>query len=109
MKADILRRAEELGREEQYLLEEENNDDLTGRIVAFEDELDLEGSVKVRDGDVSGESSEEGDDEPDPVKQSPETILELAYMSDPGLFARDAQTRRSKQRADLKAQTGMLH
>jgi len=38
--------------------------------------------------------------------QSLETILELAYIRDPKLFDRDAQTRRSKTRSDLKAQTG---
>lgn len=38
--------------------------------------------------------------------RSPETTLELAYIRDPKLFDRDASTRRSKARADLKAQTG---
>ena len=33
-------------------------------------------------------------------------MLELAYIQDPKLFDRDGQTRRSKARADLKAQTG---
>ena len=36
----------------------------------------------------------------------PETILELAYIRDPKLFDRDAQTRRSRGRQDLKSQTG---
>ena len=34
-------------------------------------------------------------------------MLEQAYIRDPKLFDRDGQTRRSKARADLKAQTGM--
>lgn len=38
--------------------------------------------------------------------RNPDTILELAYIQDPKLFDRDGQTRRSKARADLKAQTG---
>lgn len=33
--------------------------------------------------------------------------MELAYIRDPKLFDRDAQTRRSKARTDLKTQTGM--
>lgn len=37
--------------------------------------------------------------------RNPETILELAYISDPKQFDREA--RRSKARADLKAQTAM--
>jgi activating signal cointegrator complex subunit 2 len=35
-----------------------------------------------------------------------ENILELAYIKDPKLFDRDAETRRSKTRQDLKAETG---
>lgn len=38
-----------------------------------------------------------------------ETMLELAYLSDPSVFARDAVTRRSKARADLQARTGWDH
>lgn len=34
-------------------------------------------------------------------------ILELAYIKDPKLFDRDANTRRSAARASLKAETGM--
>jgi hypothetical protein len=39
---------------------------------------------------------------------TPETILELAYIADPKVFDRDAQTKRSKARVDLRAQTGNL-
>jgi activating signal cointegrator complex subunit 2 len=35
-----------------------------------------------------------------------ETILELAYIENPKLFDRDANTRRSKARADLRLRTG---
>jgi len=36
-------------------------------------------------------------------------IVELAYLRDPKVFERDAATRRSKARVDLKAQTGKRH
>lgn len=36
-------------------------------------------------------------------------ILGLAYMQDPKVFDRDGATRRSKQRADLKAETGSYY
>lgn len=39
-------------------------------------------------------------------KKNPETVLELAYIQDPKLFDRNAQTRRSKERTSLKTQTG---
>ena len=38
--------------------------------------------------------------------KTPETILELAYIADPKVFDRDVQTKRSKARVDLRAQTG---
>ncbi|KAK7681401.1 hypothetical protein QCA50_015493 [Cerrena zonata] len=121
MKADILRRVEEAQYEED---EEEDfdpygspaNKELRKQAIAFEEELDddlAEGvsGVKVRDGELTddegssedGEDDDEGDEE---VPKGPETILELAYIRDPKLFDRDAQTRRGKPRADLKAQTG---
>ncbi|KAI5122117.1 hypothetical protein M0805_002239 [Coniferiporia weirii] len=94
MKADILRRAAELS--------ESDEED-----VAFDDDLDgaLDGQVKVAgDGE---ESDEDRSDEAEPEEaQTPETICELAYIKDPKIFDRDANTRRSKARADLKAQTG---
>ncbi|KAK0449751.1 uncharacterized protein EV420DRAFT_1622043 [Desarmillaria tabescens] len=99
MKADILRRAEEISDEE------EEDDGTTG---AF-DEEDLESTVKVGgDGEESDDDDAEGIDETEaaPAKQSLHTILELAYIQDPKQFDRDANTRRSKGRADLKAQTG---
>ncbi|KAK0495870.1 hypothetical protein EDD18DRAFT_1286309 [Armillaria luteobubalina] len=100
MKADILRRAEEISDEE-----EEEEEGTTG---AF-DEEDLGSTVKVGgDGEESDEDGAEGVGEIDavPMKQPPETMLELAYIQDPKQFDRDANTRRSKGRADLKALTG---
>ena len=106
MKADILRRAEAIS----------DDEDEGGSDVAIEEELDM-GTVKVvRDGEESGgDDDDEGDqaqalekdvDTSVPSQPVPETILELAYIRDPKLFLRDGQTRRSKARAALKAQTG---
>ncbi|THH00876.1 hypothetical protein EW026_g1732 [Hermanssonia centrifuga] len=108
MKADILRRAEEVSDSEE---EEEGpgGRKTKGNDLAFEDDLDDEGAVKVRDGDPSadeGSESEDDGDDGDATSKQPETILELAYIRDPKLFDRDAQTKRSKARTDLKAQTG---
>ncbi|KLO09861.1 hypothetical protein SCHPADRAFT_943333 [Schizopora paradoxa] len=104
MKADILRRAAELS-------DEEDEDEATGgksAEVAFEDDLDsddaLPGPGKVVAGDEDSSGDEE--DEKEITPQDPETILELAYIRSPKVFDRDADTRRSKARADLKAQTG---
>ena len=56
MKADILRRAEEISDDD-----DEGEDAEGGKAIAFEDELDDEGTaVKVRDGDASDEA--EGED-----------------------------------------------
>lgn len=87
-----------------------------GRDLAFEDELDLGGAVRIG-GDGSGESGDEeaGEDaegwagpggEGAPAKADPEVALELAYVGDAGVFERDAQTRRGKARADLRSRTG---
>ena len=75
MKADILRRAEEMNNEDE---EEEVTDDeiygagkgkgkAKGIDVAFEDDLDEAGGVKVRDGQSEDEGSEESDAEDDAV------------------------------------------
>ncbi|KAK0192803.1 hypothetical protein F5146DRAFT_1102590 [Armillaria mellea] len=100
MKADILRRAEEVS--------DDDEEDEVGTIGAF-DEEDLGSTVKVGgDGEESDEDGAEGVGEIEvaPLKQRPETVLELAYIQDPKQLDRDANTRRSKGRADLKAQTG---
>ncbi|EMD35421.1 hypothetical protein CERSUDRAFT_124738 [Gelatoporia subvermispora B] len=112
MKADILRRAEEIAAFEDE--EEEGAEGAVdrGKNLAYEDELDDADAIKVRDGaeselegvDTDDDEAEEGETGAEPMQ--PETILELAYIRDPALFERDGQTRRSKHRADLKAQTG---
>lgn len=105
MKAEILRLAEAMS---------EDSDEEGGAkaldVIDLDDDLDGAGASTVKipgDGEDSGD--EEGSEERgvDPIK--PETILELAYIRDPKLFDRDAQTRRSKPRTDLKQQTGNKH
>ncbi|TCD70688.1 hypothetical protein EIP91_002063 [Steccherinum ochraceum] len=102
MKADILRRAEEASYEDDEDEDESNKEG--GRDLAFEDDLDAESRVKVRDGEASDD--EEGEEAAEKPPAAPETILELAYIRDPSLFDRDAQTRRSKGRDELRIQTG---
>lgn len=129
MKAEIMRRAQEPSDDE----EEEAEYDAYGEKVVrkkrpepFEDDvwdgLD-EGlaSVKVA-GD--GEADDESDDQEDTVgtpsddtvithngyqqaqqDNQVQKILELAYLKDPKLFGRDAATRKSAQRTELKKQT----
>ena len=94
MKADILRRAEAMD------LEDEEDEDVEKAADAFED--DLEGLNQVK---VAGDG-EETDEEEDAAPPTPDTILELAYIKNPKLFERDGQTRRSKERAELKSKTG---
>ncbi|KAL1745651.1 hypothetical protein HDZ31DRAFT_81829 [Schizophyllum fasciatum] len=94
MKADILRRAEAME------LEDDEDEDAEKATDAFEE--DLEGLNQIK---VAGDG-EETDEEEEAAPPSPETILELAYIKEPKLFDRDAQTKRSKQRADLRAKTG---
>ncbi|KAG5634354.1 hypothetical protein H0H81_002266, partial [Sphagnurus paluster] len=116
MKADILRRAEAISDDENEDEEYEDpeaygtgstNTKRKGVVVAFDEEDDGAGGVKIGgDGEESeGDDDEENKDDAPPKAQSTETILELAYIRDPKLFDRDATTRRSKARADLKAQT----
>lgn len=95
MKADILRRVEEFS---------DDDEDAEGQ-DEFEEDIDGAVGVKVAgDGEESEDDQEEGEEAK--PKMLPETICELAYIQDPKLFDRDGQTRRSKARADLKAQTG---
>ena len=89
MKADILRRVEELS-------DEDEESDGEG--------YDEDNLIKVKLGG-DGEDSDEETNEKHGVRDV-ETMLELAYIADPGQFGRDAQTRRSQARAKLKAQTG---
>lgn len=92
MKADILRRVEELSGED-----EESDDE-------GYDEDDV---VKVKLGGDGEESDGEAEEKPE--TRDVETILELAYIANPKQFDRDAQTRRSQARARLRAQTGETH
>ncbi|KIM46903.1 hypothetical protein M413DRAFT_63865 [Hebeloma cylindrosporum] len=109
MKADILRRAEALSSDE----EEEYEPDPKGKGKKADLGIDIgpdeEDEILVPlgiagDGEDSGD--EDDDEEEEEEAQTPETIVELAYLRDPKVFDRDATTRRSKARADLKAQTG---
>ncbi|KAJ7461872.1 hypothetical protein B0H11DRAFT_1735892 [Mycena galericulata] len=111
MKADILRRAEEISDDEENEEGGAQNVDGSGKGKMKEHiedgDLDMDAQLRVKvagDGEESG--GEEGDTDEDEEALSPETICELAYIRDPKLFERDAQTRRGKARADLKAQTG---
>ena len=100
IKADILRRAEAMSDGEEW--------DDGSRPVEVEDDFGFGDEVRViGDGEASDEGDDDGDEEgAPPLKPNPETILELAYIRDPGLFNRDANTKRSKARSELKAQTG---
>ena len=89
MKADILRRVEELS-------DEDGESDA--------EDYDEDDAVRVKIGGDGEESDEEAGERPD--TRDVETILELAYIADPKQFDRDAQTRRSQTRAKLRTQTG---
>jgi len=114
MKADILRRAEEVtdSEDETGVLNAASNVGKgKGRDVAFEDELDDLGVVRIGgDGEDSASESDENDvDEQGGTGTAtarPEVTLELAYIANPKAFERDAATRRSKERIALRAQTG---
>ncbi|KAG2036833.1 hypothetical protein BDR03DRAFT_865260 [Suillus americanus] len=100
MKADILRRAEAMADAEE--------DEDGGKAAEVDHDIDFGDDVKViGDGEASSEGEHDGDEDVVPqMKVNPDTVLELAYIRDPELFARDANTRRSKARSDLKAETG---
>ncbi len=101
-------------------LDEDDDEDPRGRagargIVQDGEESD-EGSDVVARG-VSAGAPRRGEpradlllpqiDESPEDEGDPETMCELAYLRDPKLFDRDAATRRTKARADLKEKTGM--
>jgi activating signal cointegrator complex subunit 2 len=110
MKADILRRAEAMFEEE----DKQENVPASSRALGTsgqdvfnpEDELEDAG-IKVK---VMGDSeeSDENDTEASAEEREtgPETIIELAWIRDPQLFNRDAATRRSKRREQLRKDTG---
>ncbi|KAI0318520.1 hypothetical protein OF83DRAFT_939679 [Amylostereum chailletii] len=109
MKADILRRAEETSDSEEeieFLGVPYPQDKGKAYDAAFEEELDDLDTIRVDgDGEESGASEDEENDSKPPT-MSPETVLELAYIADQKVFERDAATRRSKDRAVLREQTG---
>ncbi|PPR06822.1 hypothetical protein CVT26_003848 [Gymnopilus dilepis] len=116
MKAEILRRAEMLSDDEEEAEEDAATSKGKGKAketsgvsaaldLGPDDEEDI---VPIRLGGDGEDTDEEGgeDEEEEEEVRSPETIIELAYLRDPKVFERDAATRRSKARAELKAQTG---
>ena len=114
MKADILRRAEAISDDDEDEMNDSYgqsaNTDNKGKIKVIEifddDDAGLVKNVRI----VGGEESDVDSDEEDEEEQtkSPEMILELAYLRDPKVFERDAVTRRSKARTNLKTQTGIV-
>lgn len=113
MKTDILRRVEASSDSEDEVVNVFGGVAGKGKMreVAFDDELESVGGVRVAgDGEESSGNEEEdederGEEEPD-SETTPQMIVELAYVANPKVFERDAATRRSKERAALRAQTG---
>ncbi|KAH7886936.1 hypothetical protein F5I97DRAFT_2019936 [Phlebopus sp. FC_14] len=103
MKADILRRTENMSIDSD---DEEGGQQRSPDVMYLDDDFDTGGrdARVIGDGETSGD--EQGGEEKGPEPPTPETVLELAYIRDPKLFDRDAETRRSKVRSELKAQTG---
>jgi activating signal cointegrator complex subunit 2 len=82
------------------------------REVAFDDDLEDVSRVRVAgDGEESSEDEDEdAEDERDEGHETNlQTIIEMAYIANPKVFERDAATRRGKERAALRAQTGALN
>ncbi|EAU91115.1 hypothetical protein CC1G_03283 [Coprinopsis cinerea okayama7 len=117
MKADILRRVEimDMESDEEEEGEEEDGAKPKPKIVAFEEDDDIEEPVRVPGAgdleDPEGESESDGEPgaEGTPGEVDPEYLIEQAYVADPSAFARDAATRRSKARAELIQKTGWSH
>jgi activating signal cointegrator complex subunit 2 len=113
MKADILRRAEaissneEEGEPEPDLLTSKGKGQKPSLGMDIGPDEDDEIPVPLASPEMEDEDDEDDEEEEEEL-QTPEAIVELAYLRDPKLLDRDAATRRSKARADLKAQTGML-
>jgi activating signal cointegrator complex subunit 2 len=114
MKDDILRRAEAISDDDEDGMSDSygqgantGNKGKTKLIEIFDDDdVGLVNNVRIVDGEESDVDSDEEDDEEQ--AKSPEMIIELAYLRDPKVFERDAVTRRSKARTDLKTQTGIV-
>jgi activating signal cointegrator complex subunit 2 len=113
MKTDILRRVEASSDSEDeetniFGVASDHRAKGKGRVreVAFDDDLEDVSNVRVAgDGEESSENEDEDEGDGD-HEMNPQTIVELAYIADPKVFERDAATRRSKERAALRAQTG---
>lgn len=115
MKADILRRAEAISDDD----DKDEMDDSYGQSTSI-DNKGKSKLIEIFDDDDAGlvnnvrivgfgeESGEESDEEDEEQAKSPEMILELAYLRDPKVFERDAVTRRSKARTDLKTHSGIV-
>ena len=90
--------------------EEESEKPKALEVIDLDDGFEEAGTSTIKilgDGEDSGDDQASEEHGVDPIK--PETILALAYIQDPKLFDRDAETRRSKPRADLKGRTGNDH
>ncbi|KAG8216861.1 hypothetical protein J3R82DRAFT_7126 [Butyriboletus roseoflavus] len=104
MRAITIRLVEEMSVDSD---EEERGKSKALEVIDLDDDFDEPGASTIKvvgDGEDSGDEQVSEEDGVDPSK--PETILELAYLGDPKLFDRDAETRRGKPRAELKQQTG---
>lgn len=104
MKIEIFRLTEAMSEDSD---EEQSGKPRALDVIDLDDDLDEAGAGTIRilgDGEDSGDEEVSEERGVDPNK--PETILERAYIRDSRLFDRDAETRRSKSRADLKQQTG---
>ncbi|PPQ73490.1 hypothetical protein CVT24_007819 [Panaeolus cyanescens] len=122
MKADILRRAEAISdSEDESDLDDpfaEHKEDKKGKgkqAADLDDEdicnetpqfhvRDAGGEDDSADEDLSADEDEE-EQETD-VVVTPEIMIEMAYVDDATVFQRDANTRRSKARKELKEKTG---
>ncbi|KAL5640746.1 hypothetical protein ACGC1H_001287 [Rhizoctonia solani] len=99
-KAEILRRAAEVSdAESEWKSDEEKR---PAAVAFFDDDDEYGGGGVVNDGEATSESDSEAEGD-----GGPESLLELAWLEDSQIFERDAETRRSKARADLKVKTGM--
>ena len=111
MKWDILQRVEEMEEAEAELLEDEgDNRKEKGKprpdTAYDEDEVAVRAS-RIRllaDEESDADSSDNSDTEPEPLV--PETVIERAYLQDPIVFDRDANTRHGKARTELRNLTG---
>ena len=115
MKTDILRRVEAPSDSEDeevniFGIASDHHAKGRGKVreVAFDDDLEDVSRVRVAgDGEESSEDENEAERDEE-HETNPQTVVELAYIANPKVFERDAATRRSKERAALRAQTGAL-